>query len=137
MISHYTEYSLVVIPSGLGIELNDNSHLTLRLNSAFYFRKTEYIRSIIEKLELCWLVRIIDDIQKSVCALLELYLAKVNRFGRQWYIDSIRLPSANQLQGITTDNINLELPAGKLTGYLWLVRYTNDFLLSGWNDTMR
>ena len=82
MISYNTEYSLVVIPGGLRIELNNNSHLTLGLNGTFYFRKTEYIRSIIEKLELCGLVRVIDDVQKSVGALLELNLAKVNGFGR-------------------------------------------------------
>ena len=81
MISYNTEYSLVVIPGGLRIELDNNSYLTLGLNSTFYFRKAENIRSIIEKLELCGLVRVIDDIQKSVCALLELNLAKVNRFG--------------------------------------------------------
>lgn len=83
MVPDNAEYPLVVVPGSLRVELNYNSHLTLGLNGAFYFRKAEYICSVIEKLELCGLVRVVYYIQKSISALRELNLAKVNRPGRQ------------------------------------------------------
>jgi hypothetical protein len=82
VISYHAEDSLVVISSSLWVELDDDSHLTLGLNSPFYFRKAEYVCSIIEKLELSGLVRVVNNVQKSVGALRELNLAKMYRFGR-------------------------------------------------------
>ena len=82
MISDDAEYSLVVVPGGLRVELNDDSHLTLGRNGSLNLRKAEYISSIVEELEIRWLVRIINNIQKSVSALRKLDFTKVNGFGR-------------------------------------------------------
>ena len=82
MISDDAEYSLVVVPGSLRVELNDDSHLTLGRNGSLNLRKTENISSIVEELEIRWLVRIINNIQKSVGALRKLDFTKVNGFGR-------------------------------------------------------
>ena len=82
MISDDAEYSLVVVPGGLRVELDDDSHLTLGRNGSFNLRKAENISSIVEELEIRWLVRIINNIQKSVGALRKLDFTKVNGFGR-------------------------------------------------------
>ena len=82
VVADDAEDALVVALSLLRIELYDYSALRVRQNRPLRFREGEHVRSVIEELEGCWLVRLIDDVQQAVRRRVRLHLTELDRLAR-------------------------------------------------------
>lgn len=62
MISNYAKDSLIVINSLLGVEGDDYSCRRFSIDCAFSFRERKYVFAVINELERCWKLALIDNI---------------------------------------------------------------------------
>ena len=73
-----TEDSLIVVTSALGAEGDDDTLGGMRLNYTTCDREREQVVLICEELERGGQVAVIDDIEETVCCLLDLNLAEMD-----------------------------------------------------------
>ena len=102
MISHDAKDSFVIVAADSWIEVDLHSHEWLSFDNAFRHRKPKTVVSIRDELEADWQIRVVMNVEDSVCAAWLLHFSKMDWFDWKLNIITIGLAFASKLQLIST-----------------------------------
>lgn len=121
MVSYNAKDSLIVVLCCLWIEFYYYTSLWVGLYGPFCLWEWENVSFVVEELESCGLVTIVDNVEQSVSSWSKLYLTKVDRFTWKAYIRAVSLPLNWKVQLITTQYLDTVMCAWELSNNLWLI----------------
>jgi|LakMenE01Jun11ns_1017448.scaffolds.fasta_scaffold9948948_3 hypothetical protein len=92
MISHDAKDSFIVVSADSWIKIDLYSHKWLSFYNAFSHRKPKTVVSIRNELEADWQIRVVMNVENSVCAAWLLHFSKMDWF--YWKLDIITISLA-------------------------------------------